>query len=353
MFKIYSYSFILLLISMTLQLSCEKKTVGQTTEFDGTTYRGLLPCANCEARLYQLDFKDNRKFTVSLMYIGKSNKLFKKSGQWEVIDDSLIVLKRKQTKIRKILIGKRNLLLLNKDGRIPEGQTAGMYRLHKENEDMPKEQWKEKVEQGIDFKSTGNEPFWMMEIDFEGNIMFKTMNGDSVSVPVPKMELKKETKTRVLNTDSAGLSAGYSPVGCINSMSGLVHGYSVRVNYGDTEYIGCGDMISRDHQLIDYWRPVSIAGNTIESLEKKAWLKVHTTKDSISGFTGCNYFSAALKIDKEKVKATNMTITQMACPDSIGSEFVKAMEMTSTYNYKNQTLKFLNEEDTLMILRRY
>lgn len=100
----------------------------------------------------------------------------------------------------------------------------------------------------IQFKATGNEPFWNLEIDFEKTMHLKTLNGLDMYTPaVPAEKMANDNITQyTANTESGTLIVSIKKGGCIDDMSGQKFDYSVTVDVKTgtekdfTHYKGCG-----------------------------------------------------------------------------------------------------------------
>lgn len=348
---------LLLITAFGTILACTSQS-GNSTKLADETYWTILPCADCEGIAYRIEFRANNEFEATSMYVGESSKKFRETGRWSVNQDSVITLKQDEKVIRRLLIEDRGLLLLYNDENKPEGPLAGMRLLQKIDADMQRDQWDEELEQGIDFRATGNEPFWLMNIDFEEMIMFKTMNGDSVTAEVPEIELEEESGARefATNTGAGSLSIAYFPVGCIDSMSGSPHDYRVHVEFNGKGYIGCGDLINADYQIAGYWRPVSISGRPLSELTEQSedpWLSISFSKNRIAGFTGCNEFSGQLSVEDDIIELSNVNLTENDCEEEVESIFMNSLQSIDAFSYENQELTLHSSGSAIMTLERY
>lgn len=53
------------------------------------TYRGDLPCTDCEAIATVLTIASDKAYTLEYVYVGKSAEAFSKSGKWELQESEL------------------------------------------------------------------------------------------------------------------------------------------------------------------------------------------------------------------------------------------------------------------------
>lgn len=68
----------------------ENNKVGKLTESRVVgTYRGKLPCTDCDAISTSLTLATDKAYTLEYIYLGKSNQTFSKTGKWELRDGEL------------------------------------------------------------------------------------------------------------------------------------------------------------------------------------------------------------------------------------------------------------------------
>ncbi|MBD1425096.1 copper resistance protein NlpE [Sphingobacterium arenae] len=53
------------------------------------TYRGSLPCTDCDAIATSLTLSNDRGYSLKYIYMGKSAKSFSKTGSWKLQDGEL------------------------------------------------------------------------------------------------------------------------------------------------------------------------------------------------------------------------------------------------------------------------
>ena len=53
------------------------------------TYKGNLPCTDCDAIATALTLGNDKGYTLEYFYVGKSNEPFSKTGRWELQDGEL------------------------------------------------------------------------------------------------------------------------------------------------------------------------------------------------------------------------------------------------------------------------
>lgn len=241
---------LMLCLIALLYASCTSNQKEMEKVLAGRSFGGIIPCADCEGIAYRISFYANSNYESSSMYIGESNEKFLEKGSWSAEEDSVIVLKNEDGDEKWMKIEDGQLRLLDLKGNEIEGQLAGLYVLR----DTDVQQVEGKLQPGtlggspVDFKAHGNEPFWGLQIDLapEGMVSFKMISGDSVGTAVTDIQTDSTSGVQTVGAqvESGTLKVELHPIGCMDSMSGQVYDYRVRVFRNKTEYSGCGGFVS-------------------------------------------------------------------------------------------------------------
>lgn len=190
-------------------------------------------------------------------------------------------------------------------------------------ENLPKQY--ETLKNTIDFKATGNEPFWLLEIDFDKFMHFKTLNGFEITTPVP--EATKAADANAMRykalTEQGELIVQIAKRECINDMSGKKSNYSVSIdvkNNSDkdyTSYKGCGEYFA-DYRINDIWVLESINNKPVDKVnftKEFLRLEINLVQKKAFGSGGCNSFTGDAEVMGKKIKFGNLAVTTMACLD--------------------------------------
>lgn len=96
------------------------------------TYRGILPCADCEGIETVITVNDNMTFTIKTKYLGKDDMVFEQKGDflWNE-EGNTIILNEKNRIQRQYLVGENYLLQLDLKGNKITGEMADKYYLQK------------------------------------------------------------------------------------------------------------------------------------------------------------------------------------------------------------------------------
>jgi uncharacterized lipoprotein NlpE involved in copper resistance len=98
----------------------------------GGTYRGILPCADCEGIETILRLEYDETWKMSLKYLGKSDEIFEDKGvfTWSVKRDA-IRLKSSDEDPLWFKVEDNMLIRLDNNGEVITGDLADRYRLEK------------------------------------------------------------------------------------------------------------------------------------------------------------------------------------------------------------------------------
>lgn len=184
----------------------------------------------------------------------------------------------------------------------------------------------QKMNQGISFYATGNEPGWTLDIDFNKGMRFKLSTGPTEILTPPASEARAQDAdvTRYFaktETDTLIVSAHGKP--CVDTMSGGAFPFQVRIETkrsGDADYTsfeGCGRYVV-DPRLNDIWILRSFNGRELEAQtfpRTFPTLEFHLADNMIGGSTGCNRISGPFDVRGDKIRFSAMATTRMACYD--------------------------------------
>jgi copper homeostasis protein (lipoprotein) len=82
------------------------------------TFKGDLPCADCNAIQYQLNLFADNSYDLLMIYRGRSGRGVSESGQWRIGHDTknLMLLSDRSATIQLKIVNTNSLRLLNQDG---------------------------------------------------------------------------------------------------------------------------------------------------------------------------------------------------------------------------------------------
>ena len=308
-------------------------------------YAGEVPCADCEGIDYRLDLRPDFSYEARMIYKGKSEEPFEFSGAYAFTQDSIVVLEKETPGMNYFRIVPAGLIMLDLEGREVTGALADRYKLTQLSRggrmaDAPQEQEgapntafiKKLYDQGIDFYARGNEPGWMLDMDFDNMFRFSTMGGDKIETPPtePAMAQDAPVTRYAAETEAGSIIISIAAEDCVDNMSGEKFTHKVRVEFKKgtdadyTTYESCGRYVT-DYRLAGLWTLTEMGGEAInaEGLAKGApQLNFDPDALRISGHSSCNNLMGGFHMEKDAVVFGQLASTMMACPDmAVGTAF--------------------------------
>ena len=314
-------------------------------------YTGVTPCADCEGIYTKIEFIDSITFIKSSKYLGKSSRAFFDMGQWSIQNDSVLITTA-HGKQQHYLHENNGLIMLSQDGKRIKGELANYYRLDKGEPEGKKDRSNE-VKAGIDFIARGNEPYWNLEIDFNGTLRFTTLESDSIVSQTPSPVLDGNTTQLQVSEGETQLSIKFSPVGCINNMTGSYSDYAVEINYNNGKLeSGCGEFINPAYQLSGTWQLVSLNGevaNVEDYARELPELNFEAFTKKVSGYSGCNRLTGTYKADETGLlNFLPLATTRMLCEGkNKEAAFLNALRTVSAYKFDSDHLLLLKGDEVV------
>ncbi len=96
------------------------------------TYKGIVPCADCEGIETTIELKADETFEVQTVYLGKSDEVFSYSGHYHWNDDGRSIhLHGIENGPSYYFVGENQLIQLDMEGNRITGELAEKYLLQK------------------------------------------------------------------------------------------------------------------------------------------------------------------------------------------------------------------------------
>ena len=118
--------------TMTVENDFVHQYLPQVTFNYLATYKGTLPCADCEGIQTKIRLASDKKFELEMTYLGEDVKVFPDMGEYYWNEDGNIITLNGDHFIGKFLVNEDHLLQLDKNGAVIEGKLASNYKLKKE-----------------------------------------------------------------------------------------------------------------------------------------------------------------------------------------------------------------------------
>lgn len=96
------------------------------------TYKGVLPCASCEAIETKLTLNQDKTYELSETYKGKDDKPVISKGKFEFGKDGSVITLDAAAEKRQYFIGENHIIALDQEGKVIKGDLAKKYELQKQ-----------------------------------------------------------------------------------------------------------------------------------------------------------------------------------------------------------------------------
>lgn len=220
--------------------------------------------------------------------------------------------------------------------------------------------FQERFDRGIDFAATGNEPFWSVDIDFDGSIHFKHMDGAELIVPTPRGEKAADVTRYAVSGDNGAIIVELIRQECTDTMSGFISEFVTRVEVTlpgaePVTYEGCGQYLF-DLKLDGDWQLVRINETNLDSadfMKGLPQLSFDLSQKRVYGHTGCNNISGSIEVKGQRIAFAPMIATKMACPGmEFEYDYLKWFTGSVPYQVKDTRLHLMVSSDSTFIYQK-
>ncbi|WP_186757149.1 META domain-containing protein [Echinicola salinicaeni] len=216
------------------------------------------------------------------------------------------------------------------------------------------------IDYDIDFKASGNEPFWSLKIDFDKGMVFNTLSGYEIITPVPEPIRIQDVNgiSYRAETEKGSLYVTIIKGKCQDTMADKAFGYKVRIqtklssenDYQD--YKGCGDY-QGDYRLNDIWALESINGENLFEGAKPPNMEFNLIENRFYGFGGCNRINGSFSLGDQKIQFGKALSTMMACPKMEQEGIFTSKINDQEYEYQiEEGILTLSNDETVMIFKK-
>lgn len=210
-------------------------------------FTGNLPCSDCPRINYRLIIEDDGFREISI-YRDKSPGRFEESGSWNMIGDTLKLLRSDNTVIKKFLVGEENLTLLNAENQLITDDLSDQYILERAgNQRSIRKHHQNLADQGFTFFANGNEPFWSVKVDSMNRTIFGTPDATQNFGRTDSTQFNDSIVFEA-KADSNQIIIRVNKISCQDSMSGYLFPRTVTVYLQSAKtdtLTGCGLFLNR------------------------------------------------------------------------------------------------------------
>jgi heat shock protein HslJ len=108
--------------------------------------------------------------------------------------------------------------------------------------------------------------------------------------------------------------------------------------------------------LHDIWVLEKLNGKTVSAsdfMKELPNLEINSATNNFLGFAGCNRMNGTIFFERGLLRFTNIITTRMACPgNNKESEFLKALQSTTSYKVENMRLILTNPSGEKLVCKK-
>ena len=208
------------------------------------TWHGFIPCPGCVGYTYDLVLMDDYSFEERIIYEDRENEPVTRVGTWKVTEGIVELSGDDPERRRFSLSAAGELRMLDLAGKPINEELQAQYSLKRDTtfEEEETRLLEDSKKTGIDFVATGHNPGWLLEIDRENEMLFKTrpMGEVNLSAPTPSPDVNGNVTVYRVTTGAGALVVELTEQLCKDAMSGKERPYTIRVTANGKVYTGCG-----------------------------------------------------------------------------------------------------------------
>jgi heat shock protein HslJ/uncharacterized membrane protein len=201
---------------------------------------------------------------------------------------------------------------------------------------------------GVDFYAMGENPFWILTIDFDQSKANLELSGDKKydfdivdnrENAVENLQFDSKETTLILSAKEAS---------CYSSITGEGFDYSIEIAKGTTSLQGCGKYLGEPLNagainvlLFSEWQLRTFQGKALAKAEQPT-LKLTHAQSQASGFSSCNNYFGSFLLSGNYLSFKDFGMTRKFCAQSIEVEYMALLQKTYKYYIENKQLFLLD-----------
>lgn len=325
----------------------------QVTVIPAGTFYGIIPCADYNGIETYIELNANKTGMVQEKYLGKEDRVSVASIRWQM-KQNIVTLFENETQKGSYLFSNSQLKKLDTKGKPITGSLASNYILRKKTIVTTNSSWANKMQKGIDVIAMGNEPSWSLELDFEKDFNFTSMESDPITAAATKPVFENGGWTVKASSGNNVLDIRIEPRYCNDGMSDRVYQYYAIATVNGKTYKGVSVLLNSSFALNGEWEMEYLSGPKIMlEWRKMPTLNFDMAQNRVSGMDGCNRIMGSFKLSENSgLSFSQMAGTMMACPDNNADFFNRALSKVNRFRIMNGKLELLSGEGLLVRMKR-
>lgn len=207
------------------------------------------------------------------------------------------------------------------------------------------------IELGIDFIAFGNNPSWILKIDFDKRIaQFEQFQGKSTTFELTNKNNNIEAAE--FFNDNVMLNVNIEETSCYDINTGEGFNYLLNVEIDGEKLEGFGKYMDEEDNtpsinpiIFGKWNLIELGSTTLENINGVSIILLSSNR--LSGNTGCNNYFGSYNISNNYINLKTSGATKMYCKNNIEKEFAMAQKKVTNYIINDNILLLYNKDNKL------
>ncbi len=219
--------------------------------------------------------------------------------------------------------------------------------------------YEKKIQTGIDFFASGNNPFWSIDIDLEDSARIYIPGGITIKHKVTK-PVFDTTKKSITYKFSENTILTIKANNCKNNINGEQTDFSADIFVEGKTYKGCGKYIIASKnpllsmetlRLNDIWALKSINGNEIDKNnfpDGIPFLELHLNTGKFYGRTDCNEINGDISVGDSYIIFSSISHTKKFCGGTFEKDYISALNIVDSWKLEKLTLSLRHHGEEIL-----
>jgi uncharacterized membrane protein len=217
---------------------------------------------------------------------------------------------------------------------------------------------------GIDLTASGNEPFWMVDMDSEDSTKIYILSDNySVKYKTPLLFFDSVSKT-IIYTFDKDVTLTIKRERCTDSMSGEIFSFSAALSILNKYYYGCGKYIiasvnpflSRETlRLNDLWALKKFRNQIIDPKSFKEGipvLELHLNDGRFLGNSKCNTITGSIDVGDSYITFSDFTSTKKLCDGDFEQQYLQDLKSVDSWSFDKMQLILRSKGKEILVYNK-
>lgn len=217
---------------------------------------------------------------------------------------------------------------------------------------------------GVDFFASGNEPFWVVDMNSEDSTKIYILSNNYTfyyKTPVPFLD--SVTKT-IKYTFDAEATLTLKKDKCSDNTSGERSDFAASLNVLNKTYLGCGKyiiafnnpLLNRETlRLNDIWALKKFRNQIVNPKSFKEGVPVielHLNDGRFLGITNCNTIMGSIDVGNSYIIFSDFTLTKKLCEGDFEQKYLQDLKSVDSWSLDNMQLTLKRNDKEILVYNK-